>query len=367
MFWIKHFLFIWLHYIASVAAKCLVFRRGCSPKGLAFIYLTRFTEFIGAKPSVSKNETDNIPQSASHFDKMMVLRRKLVKLFDNNLHVCYPTAKYNGKPNEVKIKRVTLFDKISFKGEEKSYMIHTNNGSIPDGQRGQKATVLYLHGGGFLCGDSTTYVNILTPWLHENNLDCLVVDYGLCPYHSPEEIGIQGRIAYDYLVSEMKIDPKHIICAGESAGANLALQVVRELVCEGNKVPAGLVLLSPWVDLSLSTNSWKQSGSDIVLTDNLCRLGEKLQIWQDGEESRKYSPLFMDLSHLPPCLVSWGDQERLQDECKLLCERLIDCGVHVEQDPHRGMFHAFSLFHKYIPEGKMSFDRAAAFIKQMIH
>jgi acetyl esterase/lipase len=223
---------------------------------------------------------------------------------------------------------------------------------------------LYIHGGGFLCGESTTYVNILTPWLHENNFDCLVVDYGLCPQHTPEEIGIQGRRAYDYLIHDLHLDPKHIVVAGESAGANLSIQVVRELVCEGNKVPAGLVLLSPWVDLTLSTNSWRNSGSDVVLTDNLCRLGEKLEIWADGEESRKYSPLFMDLSHLPPCMVSYGDQERLSDECVQLCDRLRECGVHVTEDPQKGMFHAFSLFHKYIPEGKMSLDRAAAFIKQ---
>jgi monoterpene epsilon-lactone hydrolase len=362
LFWIKHFLFVWLHYVASLLARFLPFGPTCSPQGRAFIYLTRFTEFIGVKPAVTKHDVDAEPPS-THTQKINLLRQKLVKLFDDNLRLCYPTTKFAG---QVKILPVKLFDKDIFKGEERSFLIKTNNDTIPDGQKGQKATVLYFHGGGFLCGESTTYVNILTPWLYENNLDCLMVDYGLFPMHTPAEIGVQGRIGYDYLVNDLGVDPKHIVCAGESAGANLALQVVRELVCEGNKAPAGLVLLSPWVDLTLSTNSWKSHGTDVVLTDNLCRLGEKLEIWQDGEESLRYSPLFMDLSHLPPCLVSWGEQERLQDECVQLCQRLRDCGVTVVKDSHSGMFHAFSLFHQYIPEGKMSLDRAAAFIKERV-
>jgi monoterpene epsilon-lactone hydrolase len=363
LFWIKHYLFVLILSLLTFIATVLPFGRNCSAEGFAFIVLTRFTELIGVKPTVTANDV-HAEQPAVHFDKMMLLRQKLVKLFDHNLHTCYPTATTKDNHEEVKILPVQLFDKESFRGEEKSFFIRTNNSSIKEGQQGQKITVLYIHGGGFLCGESTTYVNILTPWLHENNFDCLVVDYGLCPSHTPEEIAMQGRRAYDFLEHDMHIDPKHIVVAGESAGANLSIQVVRELVCEGNKLPAGLVLLSPWVDLTLSTNSWRNSGSDVVLTDNLCRLGEKLEIWQDGEESRKYSPLFMDLSHLPPCMVSYGDVERLCDEGVQLCERLRGCGVSVTEDPQKGMFHAFSLFHKYIPEGKMSLDRAAAFIKQ---
>lgn len=366
LFWIKRILFVWLHFLVSLSFKVLPFGPECSAEGRGFIYLTRFTELIGAKPTITSQHVENsVSSSASHFDKMLLLRQKLVKLFDHNLHMLYPTPTVNGKQEQVEITPIRIFDKNTFNGQETSFFIKTNNHNcIPDGQIVQKMTVLYFHGGGFLCGEASTYVNILTPWLHENNFDCLVVDYGLCPHHTPEEIAIQARVAYDYLTCDLQINPKHIVCAGESAGANLTIQLVREIACEGNKIPAGCVLLSPWVDLTLSTNSWKNNNSDVVLTNNLCRLGEKLEIWQDGEESRKYSPLFMDLSNLPPCLVSWGDQERLSDECELLCERLDNCGVKVERDSHQGMFHAFSLFHKYIPEGKKSLDRAASFIKQ---
>jgi len=367
LFWLKHFLFVWLHFIVSTVERFIPFGPSCSAEGRAFIHLTRFTEMIGVKPSVSAKDVSSKAPS-SHHEKMLLLREKLVQLFDNNLHLCYPKHTFEGRPELLKISPVKLFDAKEFNGEEKSYFITTQNNRRQDGHDGTKATVLYFHGGGFMCGESTTYANILAPWLHENNLDCLVVDYGLLPMHTPEEIAVQGRRAYDYLVEDLEISPKHIVCAGESAGANLALQVVRELASEGNtnRLPAGMVLLSPWVDLTLSSNSWKSAGTDVVLTDNMCRLGEKLEIWQDGEESHRYSPLFMDLSHLPPCLVSWGDQERLRDECEMLCNRLSDCGVEVTKDPHRGMFHAFSLFHKYIPEAKLSLDKAASFIKQRI-
>jgi monoterpene epsilon-lactone hydrolase len=365
---IKHSLFVWLHKLLSIILYFIPFGIQCSAEGRAFIYFTHFIEFIGVK-SVITNQDVNIEVPSSHFEKMLVIRQKLVELFDKNLRLLYPKHTYDSQ--QLTITPLKLFDAKFFYGDEKSFFITTHSKEGPNSpieeKRPSKVTILYFHGGGFLCGESTTYLNILLPWLYEYNLDCLLVDYGLCPHHSPEEIAVQGRIAYDYLINERSINPRNLFCAGESAGANLAIQVVRELVVEGNydRLPAGLILLSPWVDLTLSTNSWKTSGTDMVLTDNMCRLGEKLEIFS-REQSYQYSPIFADLSHLPPCLVSFGEQERLRDECELLCDRLRHFGVEVTRDPYKGMFHAFSLFHKYIPEGKMSLDKAASFIKQHV-
>lgn len=358
LFWIQHFLFVWLHTIVQKIVHFIPFGPQCSKSGRAFVLLTRFTELIKAKPYIT-NQDVNIEPPKSHYDKMLLLRKKLIKLFDNNLRLLYPNHSYNQQ--QLIIEPVTLFNGI--KSDEQSFFITTKNNKIG----GSKGTVIYYHGGGFMCGESTTYANILTPWLYEHNFDCLVVDYGLCPYYTPEQIGQQGRKAYDYLVNERGVDPRSIVCAGESAGANLSLQVVRELVAEGNydRLPAGLALFSPWVDLTLSTNSWKNSGPDMVLTDNMCRLGEKLEIFSP-DLSRQFSPIHFDLSHFPPCFVSWGAEERLSDECQILCDRLTNHGVELTKDVHPGMFHAFTLFHKYIHEGKLSFDRAASFIKKNI-
>lgn len=348
-------MFVHLLWVLGIVEEFINCSIPCSAQGRAFIHFARFTEFIGVKPFISQRDVNSSTSTGSYYENMLLLRSKLVKLFDENLRVCYPE---NTHENKVQITPVKIFDEKSFNGVEKSFMIKTNS---------TKATVLYYHGGGFLCGETTTYVNILTPWLYNNNLDCLVVDYGLCPFHTPEDIVSQARQAYDYLINTVRVDPRTIIFAGESAGANIALHVVLDLVREGNdKLPAGVLLFSPWVDLTLSTESWKSSGADIVLTDSMCRLGEKLNIWSEGEDPRKYSPLFMDLSHLPPVLVSWGGQERLRDESEQLCNRLDDCGVNVTRDPHEGMFHAFTLFHKYIPEGKWSLDKAASCVRKWV-
>ncbi|KAL0488256.1 esterase [Acrasis kona] len=359
--WIKHWLF-WIVLIILTPFEWLYFwGPNCSPRSRAFIHLLKITEYLNVKPKITEKDFDE-PVPNTHYDKMLLLRKKLIRLFDESLHTCHPTLSMDVE--KVKIQQVKIFCEASYKGNEKSFIIHTFNEEVAKTQK-HKTTVLYFHGGGYLCGETSTYANILSPWLYENNYDCVLVDYTLCPYITPCGILKQGSQAYNYVVHKLRINPKHLVVAGESAGANLSLHVVLETIKEGNidEVPSSLVLFSPWVDLTLSTKSWKEVGPDVVLTDNMCRLGDKLDIW-DQSNSLTFSPLFMDLSYLPPCFVSWGGDERLRDEAEQLTANLKSFDVEVVQDVQKGMFHAFTLFHQYVPEGRNSLLNASRFIEQ---
>jgi len=362
--WIKHYLFRIFLVLFELQEHLWPTAKVLCPRTRGFIRFIRFTEFIGVKPTITMDVLNELPESESHYDNILFLKKKLIHLFDDNLGTLYPSHAFVNSEDKVRITRKRLFKEESFHNEH-SYFIETFNKSK---EEFPKATVLYFHGGGFLVGTGTTYKNILTPWLYENNFDALIVDYKLCPDHTPEKMIEDARAAFFYLINERKISPKNIILAGESAGANIVLNMLIRYLKEGNRehLPAGMVLMSPWADLTLSTPSWKSSLDDMVLTDALCRVGEKLSVWKPDEDPRSYSPIFLDLSELPPAFVSWGESERLRDESLLLCDRMNQCGVSVERDPVKGMFHAFCLFHEYIPEARQSFIKAAEFIKQRV-
>jgi len=361
--WVKHWLFCILLTLLTPIESIYKWGPDCTPRGRAFIHLLKFTELIGVKPKITKEDLE-LPVPGKYYDKMMLLKDRLIKLFDDNLHTCHPTFPLT--IDQAKIEPVRIFGESAHKGQEKSYVIRTFNKCVTHAEK-HKTTIIYFHGGGYLCGDTTTYANILAPWLYENNYDCVLVDYTLCPFIAPCDILQQGRQAYNFVTQKLRVNPKHLVVSGESAGANLSMHVVLDIVKEGNfdELPSSIVLFSPWVDLTLSTKSWKESGPDVVLTDNMCRLGDKLDIW-DQSNSLMFSPLFMDLSYLPPCFISWGGDERLKDEASQLVENLKNYNVEVEQDIQQGMFHAFTLFHQYIPEGRDSLYRASNFIRERV-
>ncbi|KAL0487986.1 esterase [Acrasis kona] len=353
--------FDFFYGLFCIGLRFIPYEPKTSPEGRAFMDMIRFTEFIGAKFSIRNSEL-NKPIPPTRDEKIHHLSVKLAELFDWNLHFCYPT---NVVPRKfMRVDKINLFDEESFDDfgrREETYLIRATKQSNT-----ARTCILYFHGGGFMSGETRTYVNILTPWLHENNLDCLLVDYSMNKTDLPEVLLRQGLQSYFYLLQTFP-PSTNIVLMGESAGANLAIQVALNYNKQfTERRPDCMVLLSPWVDLTLQTHSWKESNKvDVVLSDNVCRLGDKLEIYTK-EESRKLSPLHTDLSHLPPSFVAYGKHERLHDEGFLLCDKLRKCGVVIEEEPFEGMFHAFSLFHSYVPEGKLSLKNAASFINKHI-
>lgn len=126
------------------------------------------------------------------------------------------------------------------------------------------------------------------------------------------------------LTRELKIPPENIIFAGDSAGGGLCLATLHYLRDEGYPLPSACILQSPWVDLTMSCESWEtnrpydylpQPAADDYLHPVKCLLG--------AEGIHKYlthpyvSPLFGDFTGLPPMLVQVGQAEVLLDEVSL--------------------------------------------------
>ena len=122
----------------------------------------------------------------------------------------------------------------------------------------RRHVVLYCHGGGYTCGQ-LGYARILASKLAlATGFDVLSFEYRLAPEH-PFPAAIEDAVAmWDYLMY-MGYGARDVIVAGDSAGGNLALELALKLKEQGRAQPRGLVLFSPWTDMTASGKSYRLS------------------------------------------------------------------------------------------------------------
>jgi epsilon-lactone hydrolase len=188
---------------------------------------------------------------------------------------------------------------------------------------GSDVTLLYLHGGGYVACSAEVYRGI-TVGFALNGLRVFAPDYRMAPEH------VFPAAIEDAVAVYRGLSGK-VVVAGDSAGGGLALGMLLTLRDAGDALPAALVLLSPWTDLAAT-------GDSLVTNDRRCALFRGSQI---GRAARFYlgdtdpknpiaSPLYADLSGLPPMLIHVGKNETLLDDSTRLAERARAAGVKVE-------------------------------------
>lgn len=207
----------------------------------------------------------------------------------------------------------------------------------------KKYIILYCHGGGYSTG-SSLYARTLTNKLAmSTSMDVLSFDYRLAP-ENPYPAAIQDAMrVWNYLML-LGYGARDVILAGDSAGGNLALVLTLRLKEEGRLLPRGLVLMSPWTDLTSSGKSHKTRAEiDPVL--NAAYLDEMIRNYADGQEleNPSISPLFGDYDGFPPTYIQVGDNEILLDDSVMLYQKLLESNVSVKLDIFKGMWHVFQM------------------------
>lgn len=224
----------------------------------------------------------------------------------------------------------------------------------------KKYVILYCHGGGYSTG-SSLYARTLTSKLAAStSMDVLSFDYRLAPeqpYPAATEDAMQ---VWNYLML-LGYGARDIIVAGDSAGGNLALSLTLKLKEEGRLLPRGLVLMSPWTDLTSSGKSHvSKAAIDPVL--NASYLDEMIHNYADGQELTNplISPLFGNYEGFPPTYIQVGSNEILLDDSVMLYKKLLKANVSVKLDMFKGMWHVFQMSPFKTAYGAM--DKNAEFI-----
>ncbi|KFC84650.1 alpha/beta hydrolase [Buttiauxella agrestis] len=228
------------------------------------------------------------------------------------------------------------------------------------------AIVMYIHGGAYIVGESAGYHGIGGNYASMLGARVYMPDYRLAPeYPFPTPVNDTVR-AYEWLI-EQGFDASKIVLAGESAGGAMVVTVMVAARNKGLSLPAGGVSISPWANLEhtgVSMNN--REGLDPLNTkaglDFLARtfLGDALS------NHPMASPVFADVTGLPPVLVQIGENELMLSDAMRLATHLGDNRVRVNLEVWPGMFHAWHFFSMMQPEAVQALESSVAFIKQAL-
>jgi epsilon-lactone hydrolase len=227
------------------------------------------------------------------------------------------------------------------------------------------AVVLYFHGGGYALGSVEGYRGFTAQLALDSGSRVLAVEYRLAPEHPYPAALEDARAAYRWLLGT-GVDPKRLVVAGDSAGGGLSLSLLVALVEAGEPLPAGAVLLSPWVDLACETPAF----TELVAYDFLER--EELRAWgrmYAGAlelKDPRVSPLRARLQGLPPLFIQGGGVELFKDDIVLLAERARAAGVAVELDMCEHLPHVPAVMGALSPQGREAAVRVGQALRRMV-
>lgn len=234
--------------------------------------------------------------------------------------------------------------------EDVSIRDHPSAGEILQGEwvyvnraHMKKYVILYCHGGGYSTG-SRVYARTLTTKLAmSTSMDVLSFDYRLAPEHPYPAATEDAMKVWNYLML-LGYCARDVILAGDSAGGNLALSLALQLKAQKRLLPRGLILMSPWTDLTASGQSHETKAAiDPVL--NAGYLAEMTGNYAAKEKLNDpfISPLFGDYEGFPPVYIQVGENEVLLDDSVMLYRKLLHANVSVRLDRFPGMWHVFQM------------------------
>ncbi len=225
--------------------------------------------------------------------------------------------------------------------------------------------IMYFHGGGLVCGTAKAHRGIVAKIAGKANLKAVVFDYGLAP-EKPFPNGLNDSLAvYKYLLKNYR--PENIAFMGDSGGGNLCLATLVALKINGLEQPSCAVALSPWTDLTNSGESRKFNAEN----DKLCwKNSENVfsQYYCNGEspENPLISPLFADLTGLPPIRLYAGGHETMLSDSVSFAEKAKKSGVDIKLTVGEGLFHCYPACAPLFPEATKALEDIAEFITQQV-
>jgi epsilon-lactone hydrolase len=225
-----------------------------------------------------------------------------------------------------------------------------------------RGAVLYLHGGGYVFCSPRTHRPITSRLALDTGLPVLAARYRLAPEH-PFPAPLEDAVAaYRWLLAR-RIPASGIVLAGDSAGGHLAAALAGEICRLGLPSPAGLVLISPWVDLTCELSIQAQDRAhDPYISASSARRVARLVVGPAGFDDPRLALLSCAWTDMPPVLIQVGGAEVLRTEAEAFAEALRKAGANCELQIWKGQMHVFQILNRVLPEAGDAMREAARFI-----
>ena len=226
--------------------------------------------------------------------------------------------------------------------------------------------VLYFHGGVYVIGDAFIAAELASQVGRRTQADVISVDYRLAPEHPYPAAVDDALAAYDALLQN-GVAPSDIVFAGESAGGALAIATLVNARDHGLPLPAAALAMSPYADLTLAGATMETKREvDPLMSREL--LEPRVIDYTAGQDAALglVSPVFADLSGLPPLIIQAGTHEVLLDDAVRLARQAATADVEVTLDITARVPHVFQAYHAILDEGAAALDRAGQFLSAQL-
>ena len=203
------------------------------------------------------------------------------------------------------------------------------------------ALVLYLHGGAYINGFNQYQWRFMDTLAAEANCRVIAPAYHLAPWADYRQAYADLTALYRALV---EANPGRLVLMGDSAGGGLALGLAQTLTQAGDAPPERLILFSPWVDVSMDNPDIQNYVAvDPILHLDLVRVHGRFWAGDADTHDPRVSPLYGDMTGLPPVTIYCGDRELLYPDITRACNKLLEAGVDADLIVGRGLNHDYPL------------------------
>jgi acetyl esterase/lipase len=236
---------------------------------------------------------------------------------------------------------------------------------VPESDSG--CVLMFLHGGGYCSGSILSHRRMVTEAGRYSGVRTLAVGYRLAPEHPFPAAPEDAMRAWRFLRGS-GIPAGRIAVGGDSAGAGLTVALTGELKRSEAELPGCLWLVSPWTDLTMSgaTLATKSDVDPLIHKDYLEELAAAYLPAEIDRKDPRVSPLYDDLSGLPPTLIQVGSAETLLSDATRFAAAAgaADVAATLEIWPH--MIHAWPLWNARLLPGRQALMQAGEFLRQRL-
>jgi acetyl esterase len=220
---------------------------------------------------------------------------------------------------------------------------------------GPAATILWIHGGGFVVGSLDSHDSICADISAATGAPVVAIDYRLAPEHT----GLDDHEDCWAVFRQLAGEGRGIVLAGDSAGANLAAGIALRARDEGNDAAVGQALVYPELGGDTSVGSYVEMADAPGLTTEDIRGFRKTRA-APGDDVRAWPLRASDLSGLPPAFVTAARFDPLRDDGRTYAARLASAGVSVTFREEPQMVHAWLRARHLSPGARGAFDALCA-------
>lgn len=222
--------------------------------------------------------------------------------------------------------------------------------------------ILHYHGGAFFAGSSRTHRALGSEIAVRSRACVYMLDYRLAPEHAYPAALEDGLMAYQALLDK-GYQPEDIVLGGDSGGCAHILNLAIALRDAGRPLPASLYMISPFLDMTLSSPSVRAfRKKDPMVTRYALLRGADGHRGHLPATDPRVSPLMADLRSLPPILVQTGGDEILLDDALRLKEMAQRASVKIECQIYQGLWHNFQMFNRFLQSADRALDEIGRFI-----